>query len=523
MGPKSKARNTSGQTDNIVQGASSESPLVMQGLDDDHPVSEQSDLHTVGRPSSEERLSNAHKNNETSIGLGLEHNSDVEQVKPSDLSTKPEQSHETQAPSEPVTNSLQVSPTSQRPIVDSRLAARDRPPSIVIQEDQRQYLFSDYEHPHQNSDGAPAADRHSPTTPRRQPTDPVTRERDSLIPLSAPCLLNVTFDGLDVLCDYEGPEVRRDDEKEFGKLRKVAEDAIRQKYDAILEDMRKEKPNPLLNLDVLYIRHGSCRVVSGNKKQDASILNDEKKWTETLSRIILNFVHKDMNSGIEEGGSPGYSEFQISIDWEFSSLHLKESKDEAYSKVVKKEMARKTKQSIRRGAEFLPHSDLNNIFSMQTIRTLVGKDPSLGEHIDREEFSRDIFKSARKLLAIFVLAKVELAFLKRLRAIGIGDAALPLDKDKYPTVSENEDFRDLIKFQSQVLAHRFVNPRSKEHRNKDHLELGPDVVLPITYEADHMKSKIGHGAFGEVYKVHIDPAHHPFSAVGLQDPPMNRV
>jgi hypothetical protein len=512
----------SGQTDNIVQGASGESLSVMQELDDDHQVSEQSDLHTVGRPSSDGSLSNAQKNNETSISLGLEHNSGVEQVKLSDPSTKSEQSHETQAPSEPVTNLLQVSPTSQRPMVGSQLATRARPPSIVIQEDQRQYLFSEFG-PRQNGDGASAADRHSPTTPRRQPTDPVTRERDSLIPLSAPCLLNVTFDGLDVLCDHKGPDVRRDDEGEFRKLRKVAEDAIRQKYDDILADMRMEKPNPLLYLDVLYIRHGSCRVVSGNKKQDASVLDDEKKWTETLSRIILNFVHKDMNSGIEKGGSAGYSEFQISIDWEFSSLHLKESKDESYSKVVKKEMARKTKPSIRRNAEFLPHSDLNNIFSMQTIRTLVEKDNSLSEHVDREEFSRDIFKSARKLLAICVLAKVELAFLKELRVIGIGDAALPLDKDKYPTVSENEDFRDLIKFQSQILAHRFVNPRSKEHRNKDHLELGPDVVLPITFEVNPEKSKIGHGAFGEVYKVLIDPAHHPFSAVGLQDPPMNRV
>jgi hypothetical protein len=513
----------SGQTDNIVQGASGESLSVMQELDDDHQVSEQSDLHTVGRPSSDGSLSNAQKNNETSISLGPVHNSGVEQVKPSDLSTKPERSHETQAPSEPVTNLLQASPMPQRPIVDSQLAARARPPSIVIQEDERQYLLSSFEHPRQNGDGASAADRHSPTTPRRQPTDPVTRERDSLIPLSAPCLLNVTFDGLDVLCDHKGPDVRRDDEGEFRKLRKVAEDAIRQTYDGILADMRKEKPNLLLDLDVLYIRHGSCRVVSENKKQEASVLDDEKKWTETLSRIILNFVHKDMNLGIEKGGSAGYSEFQISIDWEFSSLHLKESKDESYSKVVKKEMARKTKPSIRRNAEFLPHSDLNNIFSMQTIRTLVEKDNSLSEDIDREEFSRDIFKSARKLLAICVLAKVELAFLKHLRSLGIGDAALPLDKDKYLAVSENEDFRDLIKFQSQILAHRFVNPRSKEHRNKDHLELGPDVVLPITYETNPEKSKIGHGAFGEVYKVLIDPAHHPFSAVGLQDPPTNRV
>jgi serine/threonine protein kinase len=183
-----------------------------------------------------------------------------------------------------------------------------------------------------------------------------------------------------------------------------------------------------------------------------------------------------------------------------------DSDGKSFSAMVREAIAEKMKRNWH-DQKFISHTDLHRIMSHETIFRLITEDRSLKNvtYFSAADFAHDVHLQARRLIAICTYSRIPLEFLLQLRKGNIADVNLPLHASDLPALLPSFEKDSLLLLQGAFFAHEFPANTTRPQ----YVELPHEVVVPVMSDRD--KDRVGAGSFGEVYKVHIDPAHHHFS------------
>ena len=275
----------------------------------------------------------------------------------------------------------------------------------------------------------------------------------------------------------------------------------------------------------LLLRHGTCEITTTDGNKEFYPLTSNDHWSEVCS-VLWNYCR----SGKVE-------KIHIDIFRDYFSLQTRIDGAKSFASIKRDEIEGLMKQSLD-GGQYIPRTDLERITSIDTIRQIINEDNSLFFPLqDKEAFIRVVQNTARTLLAICVYSSLEMRCLKVLIDKGLSDTTLPLKKsaEKCHSTGCGANFKALLTHQGSFLAPMF-------NKMGEHFKLEPGVALPMQYypvdkyrhasivdhsastgsssispERDTIPEKssayCGHGSFGNVYRVRLDPDHHRISMV----------
>lgn len=252
----------------------------------------------------------------------------------------------------------------------------------------------------------------------------------------------------------------------------------------------------------LYRKSGRCRLINDKTHQveGSRIVENRRQWAEVIPKMVAAHLYKNI-----------YDEFHLEMRLEYSALSINAVKGERYATTVQKVVHGKLVTNWE-DDKYIPHRDLDQIYSESTIKKLIDTDQSLDKLSltadERAEFLDNISLNATRLLAICIHIDMPLACLYHLVKKDYKDEDLPLSRKKQhcPCTEYEVKFESFMKWQAAFVAHIFVN----DEGGPKHKLLPDDVVLPITY--DKNRPYLGKGGFGEVYKIYIHSDHHYFSS-----------
>jgi hypothetical protein len=232
---------------------------------------------------------------------------------------------------------------------------------------------------------------------------------------------------------------------------------------------------------------------------DPRRLEDGLQIVEVLVIAICGFIH-----------DYPYESFHLEINWDYSTICVKEIEGKAYKDVIRSEIYRKIKRNYQ-GKAYISRTDLINILSPETSRLIIADDNSLPLEA-KETLIAEVRSRAENLQAACVYARLPMRCLQRLLDKGFHDKDRPREKSDCPQEEGwdwDVDFGNFLDNQASFFAYKFPPPT--EAKDQDHDLILDDVVVPISYNpAD---TALGEGAFSIVYDALVDPVHHYFSEV----------
>jgi len=169
---------------------------------------------------------------------------------------------------------------------------------------------------------------------------------------------------------------------------------------------------------------------------------------------------------------------------------------------IDSKMVDKSIKSLR----FLPRRALENASQRQIVFRVIKEDSTLNGVVtsikEKEEFTEDIFKNARRLFLACIYSSLPMKCLKMFLEISITDENLPLSEKECP-----KDYKQPYKSAFLSSQHLFLAPSFELGRSP---KFTYDKIIPISYAES---KQCGKGGFGTVYPVTIHPDHHTLHPV----------
>lgn len=297
------------------------------------------------------------------------------------------------------------------------------------------------------------------------------------------------------------------------------------KIEQVAEEKVKSSCAKSLGVRELIFRDGNCTVVNEAGNGSTHSLTSLEDW-RALCIILLNYWI-----------SGTYQRLSLRISRNYYALATVAADGESFAKTKNSEIDTLMKET--NGRYYIPRTDLMRVTSEETIRQIIMGDTSINYMglEEKEAFVQDVQKSARKLLALCVYARVDMQCLKKLLDRSLSDVSLPLDMPDCCHSVCRSTFKDLLAKQGSFMAPDF-------NTLGEHKRLEPCVVLPMHFvpkvgedstagtlessakglspplkdaEQVVLDPKIlascGAGAHSRVYRVRIDADHHRLSPV----------
>ena len=321
--------------------------------------------------------------------------------------------------------------------------------------------------------------------------------------------LHITFeDG--VLEPTATQTVPANDVDSYHKIEKLAEQLVRENFKGTLASRE------------LNFRHGSCKIISEQGREDIHPLSSQDDWKDVCFALFNYWT------------SQSHHNIRLDISRDYFALQTEVLGSESFSITKRREINSLMKRSSS-GRHYIPRIDLMRMTSIDSIRQIILQDDSLSiSHQEKEEFILDVQKRAGKLLAMCVLAPLKMKCLKKLMDGGLSDRSLPLREESCCHQKCSADFRNLFREQGGFMAPEF-------NEIGEYKALHPCCVIPMHFypkdrvpgstteetengngsgsqsengdDAEKDNACCGFGAFSKVYRVRIHPDYHKLSRV----------
>ncbi|KAI4251294.1 MAG: hypothetical protein LQ352_004941 [Teloschistes flavicans] len=337
-----------------------------------------------------------------------------------------------------------------------------------------------------------------------------------LIPETVPYTLHITFEKEALPTTVTG-HVRLNDPSDYKVLERIAEEFIQINCESDLAGK------------TLYFRNGDCTIVGDDTDSHVHGLSSTEDWRDVCT-VLENFF-----------ASNKHQRQRLLINRDYFALLTRRISDERFAASKQDEIWRLMKESFDK-RDYIPRTDLTRVTSADMIRQIILEDPLPGlQQAEQESFIQTVLRHGRKLLAMCVYFGMPMRCLKVMMDAGHEDSTLesnPLEKKDICHQRCGLKFSTLVEKQGSFSAAEFFE-------NGEHKQLHLSTVLPLQYHpqeegrgacfpeghetiSENNKSKCGEGeaslkqrafcgsgAFSEVYRVKLDPAHHKLSTVSL--------
>ena len=280
-------------------------------------------------------------------------------------------------------------------------------------------------------------------------------------------------------------------------------------------------PTALINR-FIHFRHGHC-IVTRDKSDEV----DNAIYTRSLS---CHADWEDIFTKLKKlGRPPGHQAIHLNVYREYFGLITRKFSEEAFADTKRKEIwdLMKKPASVFGDNKYLPRSDLSILASMEMVRGIVTDDPTILPN-ERESFIHNVYRNASKLLIMCVLAYMPMNCLKTLLERDYNDSTNLEVKHRCHKHCAHR-FELFLRYQGGLKAPVFAQPGQ-------HHKLPKGRVVPIHYcpqlkypfvsrgnaveetsenEVERDAARCGSGAYSNVYRVRLDPAHHSLAEVSV--------
>ena len=338
--------------------------------------------------------------------------------------------------------------------------------------------------------------------------------------------LFVTFEGKEISDAPKLLKLRLTNPSNYNDIATTAERCVKAHYD----------PSVLAGRSVNF-RHGDCTIVCQHSNENENnthvqALSTKADWKD-ICTVITNLWTSSRHESIH-----------LDIRLEYFGLLTKSiNADESFAEAKRHEIWCLMKPSFD-DRKYIPLADLMRVKSRDMIRSIIIEDPTLSMlPAAKEAFVEKVYEKASILLTQCVLAQLGMGCLKALLDKDITDNTYPLEPHHCCHDKCGPNFGNLLSGQGGFHAAVFFMPG-------EHQEIPRGTVVPIHYcpkddpkssadidqalaprgkprfpsgkrETDKTKAHCGSGAYSNVYRVRIDPAHHTLSKVSQPDKPLS--
>ena len=381
----------------------------------------------------------------------------------------------------------------------------------------------------------------------RSPSQTGTPSEDYAVPDSITYSLRLAFDGQEVPNPYKDIPIQFNPSSNY-------DDISRKSYDFVETIFA----STTLQGRSLNFRYGDCTITCGHSdiSKHTQGLSTEADWRD-ICTVVTNLW-----------SSSGRMNIHLDIYRNYFGLLTKRITDESFASAKRTEI-HNLMQIAFDGREYISRTDLTRVASVDMIREIIIEDPTI-ESTQKENFILEVEKKARNLLTLCVYAQLSMQCLHALlHNRGLTDKTYPIIEKQHLCHKKcGPNFRNLVKAQGGFHAAVFDKPGQ-------HQRLHKGIVVPLHYqprkelsdthsndkpvarseqevlhgggaeiqspgkgldsrldssritmseqeaeeeeeEEDNPEKKAAHcgsGAYSNVYKVRIDPAHHKLTKV----------
>ena len=279
----------------------------------------------------------------------------------------------------------------------------------------------------------------------------------------------------------------------------------------------------------LNFRYGDCTITCDDRGigKHTQGLSTRQDWID-ICTVVMNFWSSSRHKNIH-----------LDIYRNYFGLLTRRITDESFASAKRTEIFN-LMQTAFDGREYISRTDLSRVASKDMIQEIIIDDPTI-EPAQKEDFIQEVEKKARNLLTLCVYAQLRMECLRELLVKhGLSDETFPIEKKHRCHLRCGPNFNNLLKSHGGFNAAVFFKPG-------EHKKLHKGIVVPIHYrpredgpapytgegrttmsekegkkdheEEDNPEKKAAHcgsGAYSNVYRVRIDPAHHKLTKVWKQ-------
>ena len=295
-----------------------------------------------------------------------------------------------------------------------------------------------------------------------------------------------------------------------------------QEIEKVAEKHAKKLCADVIDPKNLKLSYGNCTIVSDDGAKTRIPLRSQEDWME-----VKNAITRYWNPHTHE-------KFRLCILRHYLACQDQPTDDTSFAKLKGLEIGDLMKSTWEK-KEYVPRNLLETVISDQTIYWIIKKGlPNSVPQDDQDAFIHQVQAEGRILLAMCVHADLGVDCLKKLLDNGRKDSSLPLDEDSRCHRECRRKFKTLVQGQGGFRAECFVEGEykslpshavvplyfcSRAHGNDDVdrevTGLPSNQVQNSSSEVSAIKKAAccGHGAYGNVYCVKMDPNHHSLSTV----------
>ncbi|KAL8776006.1 MAG: hypothetical protein Q9194_003448 [Teloschistes cf. exilis] len=332
------------------------------------------------------------------------------------------------------------------------------------------------------------------------------------IPESVPYTLHITLDKKQFPTPVVG-SIRLNDASDFQALDECAKHFVEENLESELAGK------------TLCFRSGDCTIVGDHTDSHEHGLSSAEDWKDVCT-VLENFFASDR-----------HQRQHLQINRHYYSLLTRRISDESFASSKLDEIWRLMKESFDK-RKYIPRTDLTRVTSVDMIRQIILEDPLPGlQQVERESFLQTVSQHGRKLLAMCVYAQMPMGCLKAIMDAGHEDSTL----ESKPLEDKDICHQKCLRTFSSLVQHQGSFSAAEFFEYGEHKQLHLSTVLPLQYYpreegrrqcfpegheaiSENEKSEFGKkeaslkqrafcgsGAFSEVYRVKLDPAHHKLS------------
>ena len=340
-----------------------------------------------------------------------------------------------------------------------------------------------------------------------------------IIPEIVTYTLHVQFEGQEVPTPYEYKDRRiySNIPSIYGDISKAAAACVEAQYST----------TALAGRSLNFRNNGACTITCeerhiGRRTQGLSMESDWKDICTVISNYWRSSTHHKTH---------------LDVYREYYGLPIRRISDERFAETKRQEIWRSMNTAFD-GRRYIPRLDLTRIASMDMIRETITDDPTV-ETNQKETLIQEAYKNGPILLTMCVHAQLRMECLKMLLDNGISDESYPLNHRNCCHERCGANFDILLQYQGAFNAAVFFTPGQ-------HQKLPKATVVPIHFHpkdsnptttlgdpqetiseeemtsdeedanSEKKRAHCGSGAYSNVYRVRIDPAHHRLTKVNIR-------
>ena len=335
-----------------------------------------------------------------------------------------------------------------------------------------------------------------------------------IIPEIVTYTLHVQFEGQEVFNHYKDVRIHPNNPSNYGDISKAAAACVEAQY----------RPTTLAGKSLNFRNNGTCTITCEESQigRHTQGLSTESDWKD-ICTVIFNFWRSSQHHKIH-----------LDIYREYYGLLTRRISDERFAETKRQEIWRLMKTAFD-GRKYIPRSELTRIASMDMIREIITDDPTV-DPTRKETLIQDAYKNGPILLTMCVHAQLRMECLKVLLDNRLNDKSYPLGQNNCCHEKCGANFDILLQYQGAFNAAVFFTPG-------EHQKLPKATVVPIHFHprnsdttttlvdphetssdeemtsdeedanSEKRRAHCGSGAYSNVYRVRIDPAHHRLTKV----------